>query len=215
MRITEVLGIDDPAPETNWHTVKDPDNNGTSIARWRDPQGQEIRMQFNPPNDPTGRGAWTNNSKIDFSRVNPSTGALGFDITGQGSASKVLSGVAQNMRSYLDQRPNVDNLSFTSLEPSRTRAYSRIIDRLAPQAGLVGTRQDFPDRTEFTLTRAQKDQKHEPLVQPKPRAEPKPQPPGGSSSKAVPTMPFAPAGGGGRNMHDMNPFKIPFSEAQA
>ena len=34
---------------------------------------------------------------------------------------------------------------------------------------------------------------------------------GGSSRLPLPSIPFSPGGGGGRNMHDNNPFKIPFS----
>ena len=157
--ISEVLDITGPAPETNWHTSKD---NGATVAKWTDDTGKVIQTMISPihHSSPQAKGGVS----VEFNRNKT------VDISGDsaGATSKILTGVVRNLKHYLDTRPDINSLYFTSLEPSRTKAYLRMIDRLAPTMGLVGTRTaDGPGGTTFALTRAQPGQQHAPLVAPK------------------------------------------------
>jgi hypothetical protein len=153
--ISEVLDITGTAPETKWHNDT---SNDITTGKWVDPSGKDIKITYRP--------TWPGTVKVDFSR--DQNGHNRRDITGTGGAAtpKILTGVIQNLKNYLDTNPNIHTLYFTSLDPSRTKAYSRMVDRLAPEAGLVGTRTDnVIGGTGFSLTRAQPGQQHVPLVQ--------------------------------------------------
>ena len=192
--INEVLDITGPAPETNWHTSKD---NGVSIGKWVDTTGKEVKTIFQP----NGKGG----AMVDFSRdqvaakdknIVAGGGRPSYGITGNsdGAASKILTGVSQNLKNYLDTNPNIHTLYFTSLDPSRTKAYSRMIDRLAPEAGLVGTRTDHgSNNTEFVLSRAQPGQRHVPLATskaPAPTSKPAPSTPTVAAPAAPTKLPL-------------------------
>jgi hypothetical protein len=155
--ISEVLDITGPAPETKWHTSKD---SGSTVAKWTDDTGKEIQTVIKPLHYSSPQAK--DGVSVEFNRNK------NFDISGDssGATSKILTGVVRNLKHYLDTRPDINSLYFTSVEPSRTKAYLRMIDRLAPTMGLIGTRiEDGPDGTRFALTRAQPGQQHAPLVQ--------------------------------------------------
>jgi hypothetical protein len=207
--INEILSIDDPAPETTWRSGNSPYSTEKNklVGTWVDSTGREVNTTF----DKNNRGR----ADVSFSRdqvpakwksVVAGGGRPSFDVTGTGggSTSKILSGVSQNIKTYLDTNPDVDQLRFTSADPSRTKAYSRMIDRLAPKAGLVGTRQSWanPDEpTQFIVKRAQPGEQHVPLVAPKsatpPAAAPatatKLPPPGKAIPPSVMGKPFTPS----------------------
>jgi hypothetical protein len=59
-----------------------------------------------------------------------------------------------------------------------------------------------------------KTNKWGPVVEPKTPVTPPTTPPKASSNTYMPApkaVPFAPSGGGGKNLHDLNPLKIPFN----
>ena len=210
--INEILSIDDPAPETTWRSGNSPysTEKNKSVGTWVDPTGREVNTTF----DKNNRGR----ADVSFSRdqvpakwkdVVAGGGRPSFNVTGTGggSTSKILSGVSQNIKTYLDTNPDVDQIRFTSADPSRTKAYSRMIDRLAPQAGLVGTQQSWanPDEpTQFIVKRAQPGQQHVPLVAPKSAtptsaATKLPLPPGKAIPNAVINKAFTPSFAGSHN----------------
>jgi hypothetical protein len=191
--INEILSVDGPAPDANWHTDKD---DGITTSKWVDPTGKEIKTKYVP--------SYPGSVRMDFSR--DQNGRARRDITGTGGSAtpKILSGVSQNIKTYLDNNPDIDSVYFTSLDPSRTKAYSRMIDRLAPKAGLAGTRTDnVIGGTGFNLTRAQPGQQHVPLVAPKsatpPAAATKLPPPGKAIPPSVMGKPFSPSIAGSHN----------------
>ena len=212
--ISEVLDITAPAPETNWHTSYGGDS---STGKWVDPTGKEVKTLF----DKDGRGG----AYVSFSRdqvaakdknIVAGGGRPSYGITGNsdGAASKILTGVSQNLKNYLDTNPNIHTLYFTSIDPSRTKAYSRMIDRLAPEAGLVGTRTDHgSNNTVFELSRAQPGQRHVPLVnkEKSPSALPTPPlPTNQNSGNFTNRMTSGGGAGGGQRLdRNLNPMKLP------
>ena len=224
--ISEVLDITGPAPETNWHTSYGGD---TSTGKWVDPTGKEVNTLF----DKDGRGG----ADVSFSRDQVAAKHKGITVgggrpsynvtgTGDGTAPKILTGVIQNIKNYLDKNPDVNQIKFISVDPSRTKAYSRMVDRLAPTMGLVGTRTDRgSNETEFVLKRAQPSQKHVPLVnkEKSPSALPTPLLPtnqnSGSYTSRMPTnqnsgsytsrMTSGGGMGGQRLDRNLNPMKLP------
>jgi hypothetical protein len=70
--------------------------------------------------------------------------------------------VTQNVRDYIKNNPDFNQLKFSSSADSRTGLYNRIVDRLAPQMGLVGSAAYDPDlqRTNYTLRKAQPGEVH-------------------------------------------------------
>jgi hypothetical protein len=207
--INEILSMNDPAPEASWHTSKD---NGVSISKWVDSTGKEIKTTYQPNKQGGAAVDFTRDQVPAKDKVNAGGGLPSHKVTGTGGSAtpNILSGVAQNLKTYFDNRPDINNLYFTSSDPSRTKAYSRMIDRLAPKAGLVGTRQslanpnapDFP--TEFVLSRAQPGQQHVPLVAPKSATPPAaatklPLPPGKAIPNTVINKAFTPSFAGSHN----------------
>jgi hypothetical protein len=201
--INEILSIDDPAPETKWtkggYTEFDkfwvPTNPNTNYATWKDPTGQVVRQQFDKdPNAGSVTTSFTRRHPDEYHARDSITG------TGQGKQAGVFTGVARNIKDYMDQNPDTHTYKFNSKDPSRTKAYSRMIDRLAPKAGLVGTQQSSADPsspTQFVLSRAQPGQQHVPLVAPKsatpPAAAPKlPLPPGRAIPPSMINKAFTP-----------------------
>ena len=203
--ISEILDITGPAPETKWHTSKD---SGGTVAKWTDDTGKEIQTVISPIHysSPQAKGGVS----VEFNRNK------NFDISGDssGATSKILTGVVRNLKHYLDTRPDINSLYFTSVEPSRTKAYLRMIDRLAPTMGLIGTRiEDGPDGTRFALTRAQPAQKHVPLVnkEKSPSALPTPPlPTNQNSGNFTNRMTSGGGAGGGQRLdRNLNPMKLP------
>jgi hypothetical protein len=254
----EAIDINQPPADVKWSMDTDVDDGKpVHVASFKDPKGQTVNSYFKP--DDAGRSA-----SVLFDRPNE-YGRPTFDKTGRGDASHVFQGAVSNIKSFLDANPNIQSVNFNSLDPTRSVLYSRMVDRHAPEAGLVGSASVRDPRaghvTDFTLSRAQQDQVHQPIYnQVRDRLEPKLQidremnraqqarmtqaerdwevrrqqllnaPPGSGVNLTRPprartapaptptpapkvnAVPFAPTMGGGRNMHDANPFKIPFSE---
>jgi hypothetical protein len=151
--ITEVVSLKQPPPKTIWQRdVTDPGSYGPTapkpepvlIGSWADTDGTPVRNIFHP--SPDGRSA-----SLYFDRIGPD-GKPTFDIIGTGGskASGVLSGVVQNIKVYLKDHPNIKTINLHSEEPSRTRLYASIIDRLAPEMGWVGTATDIEPVIEYT-----------------------------------------------------------------
>jgi len=167
--ITEVVSLKQPPPKTIWHRdVTDPGRVGPGspkpeivlIGTWSDTDGTLVRNIFHP--DRTGRSA-----TLYFDRIGDD-GKPTFAITGTGGskASSVLSGVVQNIKEYLIDHPNIKTLNLHSEEPSRTRLYASIIDRLAPDMGWVGKATDIDPvggSGDFTMTKSTSGQSHTPI----------------------------------------------------
>ena len=229
--INEVVSLKGQPPKTVWKGDVDTEGDQVDVGAWQDPTGREVRNIFQKD----GKGG----AKLFFDRQT-AKGEPSYNVThsSKGTSPTIMTGVVQNIQVYLKQNPDVKSVTFTSSDPSRTRLYNAMIDRLAPQMGLVGTATFETDleRTVYNLRTAEPGERHEPLKtqrpkrpapeppRPKdpnspgvdltrpPRNRPLAQPQGGGGKMPVPSMPFSPGvGGGGRNMHDNNPFKIPFS----
>jgi hypothetical protein len=156
--VNEILDVDAPAPVTKWVSGTDTEGNKVSYGQWKDKSGKNIGQEFQ--RDPAG------DVKIDWSRANaqgkPEYGVTG---TGQGKQVSTISGVTQNVRDYIKNNPDFNQLKFSSSADSRTGLYNRIVDRLAPQMGLVGSAAYDPDlqRTNYTLRKAQPGEVHNPI----------------------------------------------------
>lgn len=214
--ITEVLDLNGPAPSTGWQSGMDSEGNHVTAGQWKDPTGQTVTHEFEK--NPNGE------VKMTFNRSDPITGKDSYSVTGsgQGKQASIMSGVARNIRDYMNDNPDAHTYNFSSSADSRTKSYDRMIDRLAPQQGLVGTKEYDPEvqRTNYTLQKSQDGKTHTPLVQSQKPTKPAPKSTTPTASTkdssntympAPKVMPFAPSGGGGRNLHDMNPLKIPFN----
>jgi hypothetical protein len=161
--VNEILDVRAPAPDTTWIHGHDKDSGiGTSIAAWKDPTGRDIEHWFT--RDPSGKVG------VEFTRSdavgNPAYQKTG---TGRGKQASIMSGVTQNFRDYIKNNPDVEHYKFSSSDDSRTRLYNKMIDRLAPQMGFVGTSTHEPDlyRTVYQLTKAKPGETHKPLSTPR------------------------------------------------
>lgn len=167
--ITEVLDLSAPAPSAVWQHDIDSEGNKISVGTWKDSTGQKVENWFTK--DPKG------DVKIVFSRTDTSGEPLyGVTNTGQGKQSSIMTGATKHVSDYIRNNPDVNKFKFTSSADSRTKLYNRMVDRLASQAGMIGTSRYDPDfeRTEYELRKAQPGEKHTPLSTPriKPDATP-------------------------------------------
>ena len=202
--INEVLDISGSAPTASWEHDVDSQGNKISIGSWKDPTGRKVENWFTK--DPTGKVS------VAFTRADP-TGEPYYSVTktGQGKQASIMSGVTQHFRDYVSNNPDATHYNFSSNEPSRTKLYNKMLDRMAPQMGLVGTATYNPDfdRTEYELRKAQKGEQHRPISTPK-------SPTGGSTSGRPIQYPITgPMSGGGGGMpttgdllRQMNPQKL-------
>ena len=210
--ITEVLDISGPAPSTEWQSGVDDLGRHVTAGQWKDQTGQtvthefekkpngEVKMTFNRP-DPAGNGDYSNYS------VNGS---------GQGKQASIMTGVARNIRDYMNDNPDAHTYNFSSSADSRTKAYDRMIDKVAPQMGFVGTKGYDPElqRTNYSLKRAQDGEAHTPLVQPQKSTQstaqpnaPTPSAPSTFKNVVVPAEFKPPLPPGGVNLGGRNPSK--------
>jgi hypothetical protein len=165
--VREVVDIGSGAPAgaspTFWSSTKfDPDvprSRGVDIGTWKDPTGADVRSEFR--RNLSGAGT----TDVRFNRTDATgTPTMGITGTGGGQSSKILSGVVSNIQTFLDKNPDQTKLTFRSQEPSRTKLYSRMIDRIAPQLGLVGAKTDIgKGAAEFSLSRANPGEIHTPM----------------------------------------------------
>ncbi len=159
--ISEVVALGAP-PATNWSMDTDSaDNEPIRVGSWKDPTGNNVRSMFKP--SPDGKSA-----ELYFDRQN-SRGNPSMKITGTGGnqSSYILTGAVNNIKTYLDQNPQIQSVSFNSVEPTRSTIYARMIDRIAPQQGLVGKAivADDAGYTNFVLSRAKNGETHQPISQ--------------------------------------------------
>lgn len=166
--IKEVLDISGAAPSTEWQSGVDDFGNHVTAGQWKDQTGQTVTHEFEK--NPNGE------VKMKFNRSNPA-GGNDYSVTGsgQGKQASIMTGVARNIRDYMNDNPDAHTYNFSSSADSRTRAYDRMIDKVAPQMGFVGTKEYDPEtqRTNYSLKRAQDGETHTPLVQPQKSTEPK------------------------------------------
>ena len=123
-------------PETafdiEWQNYYAPDIQSQAIAY--DRQGRNIDITFTV----WGKGM----VDIEFSRGGRT------NITGASDAHRVLATVIEAIRVYVTQMYAAPYLLFSSSEPSRTRAYSAIVRRLATQFGYTPIdKKDLPPGT--------------------------------------------------------------------
>ena len=160
--ITEVIDISGSAPVASWEHDVDSQGNKISIGSWKDPTGSKVENWFTK--DPSGK------VNVAFTRSDP-TGEPYYSVTktGQGKQASIMTGVTQHFRDYMANNPDVTHFNFSSNEPSRTKLYNKMVDRIAPQMGLVGTAKYNPDfdRTEYELRKAQPGETHTKIVTPK------------------------------------------------
>lgn len=155
--IKEVLDISAPAPATTWHSDVDPWGNKVAVGQWKDETGKTVQNWFekNPKGD----------VKVTFDRGDEYkvTG------TGQGKQSSIMTGAVKNVTDYIQNNQDANQLKFSSSDASRTRLYNRIVDRLAPQMGMVGTATYDPNlqRTNYSLRKAQPGETHTPIATPR------------------------------------------------
>lgn len=162
--INEVLDISGSAPTTDWRSDVDTEGNKVAVGQWQDPTGRQIQNLFQ--RDPSGDVTMT------FNRQN-AKGEPSYAVThgGKGKQASIMTGVTQNIRDYIKNNPDVNQLKFSSSADSRTRLYNRMIDRLAPQMGMVATATYDPDleRTNYILRKAQPGEVHSQLATPRPQ----------------------------------------------
>lgn len=160
--IKEVLDVTAPPPPTAWISDLDSEGKKVDVGQWKDATGRDVRNVFQK--DDQG------NVKIDFDRTN-AKGEPTYSLThgGKGKQASIMTGVSQNIKDYMTKNPDVSNYKFTSSDDSRTRLYNRMVDRLAPQMGLVGsaTYNSDLERTEYQLRKAQPGEKHTELTKPR------------------------------------------------
>jgi hypothetical protein len=166
--INEVIDTKAKAPDTQWSRRSDMDTyrgRGVDVGNWKDPTGANVSSEFRK--DFQGRAGQTD---IKFSRTDASgTPSMGITGTGKEKSPKILSGVVSNIKDFLDKNPDQTKISFRSQEPSRTSLYSKMVDRVAPQMGMVGSKTDLgKGSAEFSLSRANPGEAHKPISTPKP-----------------------------------------------
>lgn len=160
--VFEVVDIGAAPTDVKWSMDTDiDDKKPVHMATWKDPTGKDVRSMFKP-ND-AGTSASVFFDRLD-KKGNPS-----FKITGTGGeqSAHVFSGAVSNVNTFLAQNPNIQSVSVNSQEPSRSKLYARMVDRLAPQAGLVGSAvvvDPHSGETNFLLHRASDDQQHQPIA---------------------------------------------------
>jgi hypothetical protein len=170
--ITEVISLGGETPETKWSTERDIDaykNPTVHVGKWLDPSGNQVKSEFRKDSGSPGQ------TDIRFRRTLPDThpdyhpaGTMGITGTGQKDAPKILGGVVNNVKTFLDQNPDQKSVVFKSEQPSRTRLYSKMIDRLAPQMGMIGTKVDRDGgAATFQLNRAGEGETHQPISKPR------------------------------------------------
>ena len=208
--ITEVIDISGSAPVASWEHDVDSQGNKISIGSWKDPTGRKVENWFTK--DPTGKVS------VAFTRADP-TGEPYYSVTktGQGKQASIMSGVTQHFRDYMANNPDATHYNFSSNEPSRTKLYNKMVDRMAPQMGLIGTAKYNPDfdRTEYELRKAQTGEKHAKVSIPTLKS-PSPPVTGGSTGGRPIQYPITgPLSGGGSGMpttgdllRQMNPQKL-------
>jgi hypothetical protein len=157
--IPEVVDIGQ-APDTQWSRRPDLDTyrgRGVEVGQWKDTTGADVSSQFRK--DFKGEPGKTD---VKFSRTDASgSPTMGISGTAGGKSSKILGGVVNNIKTFLDKNPDQTTLAFRSQEPSRTSLYSKMVDRIAPQLGMVGSRTDLGKGTaEFSLSRAKPGEAH-------------------------------------------------------
>lgn len=157
--ISEATDINAPPPDIKWSMDTDAeDGKPVHVASWKDPKGQTVRSLFKPNDEGTS-------AKVLFDRPDKE-GNPSYDRTGQGNASQVFTGALSNTKSFLDKNPTIQSVNFDSEHPTRSSLYAKMIDKHAPQAGLVGSanvKVPAYGQTEFTLNRATDDQQHQPI----------------------------------------------------
>ncbi len=167
--LMEVVRLKGSPPATQWMGDVDTDGARVDVGAWKDTTGREVRNIFQKD----GKGGAT----LYFDREK-SSGERSFSVThsAKGASPSIMGGVVQNIQAYLKQNPDVKSVSFSSSEPSRTRLYNAMIDRLAPQLSLVGTSSydDALERTTYNLKAAQAGEQHQPLKTQRPQRAPTP-----------------------------------------
>ena len=204
--INEVLDISGSAPTASWEHDVDSQGNKISIGSWKDPTGRKVENWFTK--DPTGKVS------VAFTRADP-TGEPYYSVTktGQGKQASIMTGVTQHFRDYIANNPDVTHFNFSSNEPSRTKLYNKMVDRMAPQMGMIATAKYNPDfdRTDYELRKAQPGETHTKIVTPKSPSAPVT---GGSISGRSLQYPITgPMSGGGAMtgsgvLRTMNPQKL-------
>jgi hypothetical protein len=160
--IFEVVDIGGSPPDVKWSMDTDiEDKKPVHMATWKDPTGKDVRSMFKPNDAGTS-------ASVFFDRPDKK-GNPSFKITGTGGeqSAHVFSGAVSNVNTFLNQNPNIQSVSINSQEPSRSKLYARMIDRLAPQAGLVGSAivvDPHSGETNFVLHRAKDDQPHQSIA---------------------------------------------------
>ena len=157
--VPEATDINAPPPDVKWSmATDDEDDKPVHVASWKDPKGQTVRSFFKPNDEGTS-------AKVLFDRPDKK-GNPSYSRTGQGNAPQVFTGALSNTKSFLDKNPTIQSVNFDSEHPTRSSLYARMIDKHAPQAGLVGSanvKVPAYGSTEFTLNRAADDQQHQPI----------------------------------------------------
>jgi len=165
--INEVLNISGTAPATNWQSDVDPWGNKVAVGQWQDPTGRQIQNLFQK--DPKGDVTMT------FTRQT-AKGEPSYAVThgGKGKQASIMTGVTQNIIDYIKSNPDVSQFKFSSSADSRTRLYNKMLDRLAPQMGMVATSTYDPEleRTNYILRKAQSGEVHAPLATARPQRPP-------------------------------------------
>lgn len=123
--VNEVFNIGSP-PDTEWRTLG-AEHTTTPYASWKDPTGKQVNTYFMPhPEDPY-------KTIVGFSRDGETkrTGTAGRQ------SPQVFGGVMHNIKDYLEKNPHVQSIQFDSVsDPKRSKLYTRMINKMAPQAGL-------------------------------------------------------------------------------
>ena len=157
--IPEATDINAPPPNVRWSMDTDAeDGKPVHVATWKDPKGQPVRSFFKPNDEGTS-------ARVSFDRPDKA-GNPSYSRTGQGNAPQVFTGALSNTKTFLDNNPTIQSVNFDSQAPTRSSLYARMIDKHAPQAGLVGSanvKTPAYGETEFALNRATNDQQHQPI----------------------------------------------------
>jgi hypothetical protein len=157
--VSEATDINAPPPDVKWSMDTDAeDGKPVHVASWKDPKGQTVRSLFKPNDEGTS-------AKVLFDRPDKA-GNPSYSRTGQGNAPQVFTGALSNTKNFLDNNPTIQSVNFDSEHPTRSSLYARMIDKHAPQAGLVGSanvKSPAWGETEFTLNRSTNDQQHQPI----------------------------------------------------
>lgn len=216
MRIRELLeAFDAPLPYTWSEQPAIPKaHDGYTSAVFTDPLGRPGQVNFYRTKRPDGSTA------VD----------VAFFIDGQadrqpakGNERKIFSTVINSIRDYLTKtKPEI--ITFSADESNRARLYKKMLQRELSAfpgytnrstvndlgGGFMLTKSDYMKTTPKPVSLIDPTEPFTPR-HPDTTKQSQPKPSGGSSKLPLPSIPFSPSGGGGRNMHDNNPFKIPFS----